>query len=135
MILIDTSYLIALMNSNDQLHHRARAWGETVTERLLVTEHVLWEMVNGFSMPSDRPKAHAAIDWVQGNSGCVVVPATTELFETGLQLHREREDKEWSLTDCISFVVMQQNDLQRALTYDHHFEQAGFEALLRHDPP
>ncbi len=44
-------------------------------------------------------------------------------------------DQEWSLTDCISFIVMQQRGISPALTYDHHFEQAGFEALLRRDPP
>jgi len=46
-----------------------------------------------------------------------------------MSLHNSRPDKHWSLTDCISFVVMQQRGLQRALAYDHHFEQAGFEAF------
>jgi uncharacterized protein len=41
-----------------------------------------------------------------------------------------RRDKEWSLTDCISFVVMKERGLTEALTADHHFEQAGFKALL-----
>lgn len=50
-------------------------------------------------------------------------------------MHRERPDKEWSLTDCISFALMGERRIQRALAYDHHFEQAGFEALLRKDPP
>ena len=42
-----------------------------------------------------------------------------------------RPDKDWSLTDCISFVVMQERNIQDALTADHHFEQAGFVALLK----
>ena len=49
----------------------------------------------------------------------------------GRQLYRERADKEWPLTDCISFVVMQEHGLAEALTADHHFEQAGFKALLK----
>ena len=48
-----------------------------------------------------------------------------------LQADRERADKEWPLTDCISFVVMPDQGLSEALTADHHFEQAGFKALLR----
>jgi len=53
------------------------------------------------------------------------------LFERGVGLFRQRPDKEWSLTDCISFVVMRDASLTEALTGDHHFEQAGFSALLR----
>jgi predicted nucleic acid-binding protein len=52
----------------------------------------------------------------------------------GLSLHQSRPDKHWSLTDCISFVVMQDRAVQQALAFDYHFEQAGFEALLRRDP-
>jgi predicted nucleic acid-binding protein len=52
-----------------------------------------------------------------------------------LKLHEQRADKAWSLTDCVSFIVMADGGMQRALTHDHHFEQAGFEALLRRDPP
>lgn len=52
------------------------------------------------------------------------------LFSEGLLLYRDREDKEWSLTDCISFVVMEREGLTEALTGDHHFEQAGYGALL-----
>jgi uncharacterized protein len=58
-----------------------------------------------------------------------------ELWEAGIRLHAERADKEWSLTDCISFIVMRERGIAQALAYDHHFEQAGFQALLRRDPP
>ncbi len=54
--------------------------------------------------------------------------------QAAIAWHQARPDKEWSLTDCISFVVMQGRGLSRALAYDHHFEQAGFEPLLRRDP-
>ncbi len=60
-----------------------------------------------------------------------IVAASTELFAKGVQLYRERADKSWSLTDCMSFVVMRDHGLQDALTADHHFEQAGFRALLK----
>ena len=60
-----------------------------------------------------------------------IVPAEPSLWERGLTLYFQRPDKEWSLTDCISFVVMQEEGLTEALTGDHHFGQAGFKALLR----
>jgi len=59
-----------------------------------------------------------------------VILLSTEVFSRGLLLFDSRADKEWSLTDCISFVVMEDRGLTDALTADHHFEQAGFRALL-----
>jgi predicted nucleic acid-binding protein len=59
-----------------------------------------------------------------------IVTLSEELYKRGLQLYRERRDKEWSLTDCISFIVMQELGLTEALTTDKHFRQAGFRVLL-----
>ena len=59
------------------------------------------------------------------------MPASRRLFTRGLALYKERTDKEWSLTDCISFVIMRDLKLSAALTADRHFEQAGFMALLK----
>jgi predicted nucleic acid-binding protein len=134
MIFIDTGYLLALVSPRDALHSRAQAWAAVVAEPLIVTEYVLWEMVNALSMPRDRPKAHAIIRQLRAAKDCEIIAASAQLLETGLHFHAQRADKEWSLTDCISFVVMQQRQFERALTPDHHFEQAGFEALLRRDP-
>jgi predicted nucleic acid-binding protein len=135
MIFVDTGYLLALVRPHDSLHARAQAWAQAIAEPLLVTEHVIWETVNGLSMPLDRPKAHAIVAQLRSAPDCEIVPASPVLFDEGLQLHIQRPDKEWSLTDCISFIVMQRRGVSRALTPDHHFEQAGFEALLRRDPP
>jgi predicted nucleic acid-binding protein len=71
---------------------------------------------------------------IRSSKSWELVGSTTELFAEGLSLHGSRYDKDWSLTDCISFVLMQHRRLQRALAHDHHFEQAGFQALLRRDP-
>ncbi len=59
-----------------------------------------------------------------------IVRAAGDWFERGLQLYEKRVDKDWPLTDCISFVVMTDEKLMDALTGDHHFTQAGFKALL-----
>jgi hypothetical protein len=134
MIFVDTSFLLAVLNPRDALHSRAQAWAETITEPLLITEYVVWELVNGLSMPVDRPKVYSAVQEIQTAPEWEWIPASPSLFEAGMRLHRERGDKEWSLTDCISFLVMQQRHLRRALTYDHHFEQSSYEALLRRDP-
>ena len=60
-----------------------------------------------------------------------IVPPDAALFDAGVQLYAGRADKDWPLTDCISFVVMTQERIVEALTGDRHFEQAGFTALLK----
>ena len=97
----------------------------------MTTEYVLVEFVNLLSMPGRRRLAHSVVANARANPAIQVVPATAPLFDAGLALHAQRSDKSWSLTDCISFVVMQQRGMTEALTGDRHFEQAGFTALLR----
>ena len=76
------------------------------------------------SIPALRPTLRAQRD-------VEIVPATHELFERGCALFAQRGDKAWSLTDCTSFVVMRERDLEEALTADQHFEQAGFKRLMQ----
>jgi len=135
MILLDTGYLLALFGPADELRPRAISWSLALRERCLVTEYVLWECVNAFSRPGDRGAAHVLVDFLSSEPGYEIVPASPGLFAAGLRLHRERPYKAWSLTDCISFHVMRDRGIQRALAYDQHFEQAGFVALLRQSPP
>jgi len=135
MTLVDASFLVAFANPADVLHQRARAWSDALDDRLLTTDFVLCEFVNLLSKSKDRRKAASTLTWLNGLETIQVVEASRSLFRLGLALHGSRHDKEWSLTDCISFEVMRQFGSTRALTHDHYFEQAGFEALLRRDPP
>ena len=130
MIFVDTSFLVATLDLRDGLHARARAWAALVTEPMLVTEHVLWETVNFASATGHRAKVHVLLQSLRNSHDFEIVPATPELFEAGPGLHTGRPDQTWSLTDCISFIVMARRGLTRALTHDHHFEQADYQALL-----
>ena len=60
-----------------------------------------------------------------------LVRLTLELFDEGYSLYRTHRDKEWGLVDCISFAVMRNAGVEEALTFDQHFVQAGFRALMR----
>ncbi len=62
-----------------------------------------------------------------------IVLLSEDLYARAFRLYRERADKEWGLTDCVSFVVMQERKISEALTTDEHFQQAGFHALLLED--
>lgn len=121
---------LALLNVNDELHERAAEFTCAYSGRLLTTAWVLTEVLDALSRPRDRSTAVDFVNALRADLQVTVVPASEELFDQGFELFGRRPDKEWSLTDCISCVVMQEHGLTDALTADHHFEQMGFHTLL-----
>jgi predicted nucleic acid-binding protein len=131
MVFIDTSYLLALVNTQDEFHEKAQHLAQEVTERLMTTEAILTEFANSLTKPQWRQLAVDTINDLRNDPDVKIISVSSDLFSKGLKLYSERLDKEWSLTDCISFEVMNEHRLVNALTTDHHFEQAGFRVLLR----
>lgn len=129
---LDTAYVQALLNARDQYHRPAQALFPRVRDanEVWVTEAVLTEVGNALAR-SHRADTVTFIDRCYTTPNIRVVSMDTALFLRGVDLYRSRVDKEWGLTDCISFVVMQDNGLIDALTTDEHFQQVGFRALLR----
>jgi hypothetical protein len=131
---IDTAFVLALLNKNDDFHDSAKALLPRVRNAREVWIHdgILIEVANWFCN-KDR---QSAIDFIRNSyneSNMKVVPLEENLFRRAIELYEDRMDKEWSLTDCISFVLMQDMGLTKALTSDQHFQQARFQALLRQE--
>lgn len=97
----------------------------------MTTEWVLTELADGLASSRHRKMFVATRQELLADPDAKVVGFDNQLYEEGIRLFQDRDDKEWSLTDCISFVVMKREGLTEALTGDHHFEQAGFDALLK----
>jgi hypothetical protein len=134
----DTSYWMALSRKRDQYHRHATAWNQFVVRTrsgIVTTEAVLWEWLNGFSDASTRGVAAEGYRRVHADPRIEVVPFQPELIDSAVQLYRARPDKDWSLTDCLSFVVMERRHLTEALTTDGHFEQAALKAMMPVQPP
>lgn len=128
---LDTAYPVALVSSRDQHHARAVELSSTFDRRpLLTTDAVLIEIGNALS-GSHRPQAVGLIHDLLTSPEVVVVHITPELFDRGFELYRTHADKDWGLTDCLSFVVMREYGVTDALAHDQHFVQAGFVALMR----
>ncbi len=127
----DTSYYVALLGPNDQHHPQALEWSQRLLGQVVVTEYVLVELGSALSGLADRHLYVPFVEDLLKDPGTIFVPASQILFHQGLALFSSRRDKDWSLVDCISMVVMKQRRLQEALTTDRHFLQAGFRALLR----
>jgi uncharacterized protein len=133
-IFADTGYWIALFYPSDGLHLAAvEASLKYSAHQLVTSEMVLTEFLNSFSNRDSRTRRAAvtAVATLKNTSSTAVVPQTSELFEAALKKYQTVKDKNWSLTDCSTFHIMEQERLTAALTHDHHFVQAGFRALLR----
>jgi uncharacterized protein len=130
----DAVYWIALLNPRDALHQKAIALSRSLDQMLLVTaEMVLTELLNAFAERGTalRQAATQLIQGLRQDANTRIVVQTSAQFEDALQLYGSRQDKGWSHTDCASFRIMEKERITEALTFDRHFEQAGFRALLK----
>lgn len=132
---VDTSGWAAAFVKRDRHHSQAIALlnAQLATGPVITTNYVLSELTALFLSPLRVPKTkQVQILKDLRNSPTIEVVVIDPILEAAAwRLWETRLDKEWSLVDCASFVVMQQRGLQDALTNDHHFEQAGFTRLLK----
>ena len=127
----DTGFFPALINPRDQYHSSALELNSRLNAPLVTTAWVLLEFANAISASRARAQFQHVLMQLRSEPDVKIIAAEPDLFDRGCQLYGSRPDKEWSLTDCISFVVMESEGLTDALTGDRDFEQAGFRALLR----
>ena len=130
-VFVDTSYYLALFGPRDRHHAKAVELCVTLRRPIIVTEFVLLELGGAMSRSLDRQTFIDLVPQLEADANAVVIPASPLLFQRGCRLFANRRDKQWSLTDCTSFVVMEEHGLSDALTTDRHFEQAGFNVLLK----
>lgn len=128
-VFADTFYWIALTDSSDAAHERARQ----ITDDVVTTDEVLSEYLTFFCAAPEflRREVALAVEDILQNATVAVIPQSRESFLAGLRLYRARPDKGYSLTDCISMETMRREGLSEVLTNDRHFEQEGFRALFR----
>jgi predicted nucleic acid-binding protein len=128
---IDTYYLLALVNTKDKSHDAALRHSQGRAAGLVTTTWILLEFADALAAVDSRVNAARFIRGFQHEPFVEIVPPTLSQFERALDRYEQRPDKEWSLTDCISFLLMEEREITDALTADRHFQQAGFRALLR----
>ena len=130
-IFADTTFYVALTISRDQNHQAAADFAGSYLGRTITTEYVLLEVANFLSRSSHRERCARFSQSLLMDPRTHVIPSGHELWTRGFDLFSHRLDKDWSLTDCISFVAMNDFGLTEVLTADHHFMQAGFTVLLK----
>lgn len=135
-VFADTGYWIALFHLRDEFHSLARSLDQSLREQnvfIVTSEFVLNEVLAFFSRFNATVRKQIAdfVLQIKEHPYITVHPSPSELFYRAVTLYRDREDKQWSLTDCHSFLIMEDLGIMNALAHDKHFEQAGFRILLK----
>ena len=133
-VFADTSFWIAMLNPKDGLHAKVESVAASSGSTPLVTSQMVFaELLNDFAHRGAtlRDAAKRLVETLSRNPSTTVVPQSVTQFHAALSLYSERNDKTWAFTDCASFLIMHTLGISDALTYDKHFEQMGFRALLR----
>jgi uncharacterized protein len=132
-LFLDTGYVIALEASDDQHHTEAHRHWKVLTRskipELVTTTYVFDEIVTFFNSHGRHAKAVEIGKRLLDSPSVRMVQVEPELFAAGWQYLRKRPDKTFSLTDCVSFILMEREGIQEALSFDGHFNQAGFRRL------
>jgi predicted nucleic acid-binding protein len=133
-IFLDTFYLQALADPRDNAHEFATS----MTARLgnfrgVTSEMVLTELLNALCSRGQilRQSAIRLTHKLRNHKNILIIPQTSEQFEQAFDFYERRLDKGYSLTDCASMQIMKQLEINEILTFDKHFQQEGFRALLR----
>ena len=105
-VFTDTPYYLALVNSFDQHHSTVSQWTASFDGTSVTTAWVLVELANAMSQTANRPFFLSLLRDLQTDDRVTIIPPDKDLFDRGLDLYSRRPDKDWSLTDCISFLVM-----------------------------
>jgi len=129
-VFADSFFFFALLNSNDAAHEAAERFSSETDRPFVTTAWVLTEVADACATVDKRAAFLQLLDTLRASPDARIIGPSEELFSRGLELYRQRPDKDRPLTDCISFAVMTEEKLTDALTGDHHFTQAGFKALL-----
>jgi predicted nucleic acid-binding protein len=135
-VFADAGYWFALINPHDGLRPKATAVSKRLGRcRIVTTEMVLTEVLNHFADKGQQLRKNAldVVKKLRSDPNLTIQPQTHEQFSRALARYEQRPDKKWSLTDCASFLAMDEEEIRDALAHDEHFQQAGFRALLRED--
>jgi uncharacterized protein len=127
---VDTGYWLGILNTRDQYHQRALELSDQLVGPFVTTEPVLFEVGNALARPPWRALAVAFFRNLEVDPTVEIIRPSFDLYTRAVSLYAARPDKSWGLTDCLSFVVMQDRGIREALSADHDFQQAGFRALL-----
>lgn len=133
-VFADSGYWIAMQYPGDELHERAKAvTAQLGNARIVTSQMVLVEFLTFMGVRGEllRQAAVSVVRRLEEDADVEILPLSSDQFSSAFDLYSSRLDKNWSITDCASFIIMEKMSITEALAHDQDFEQAGFIALLR----
>jgi predicted nucleic acid-binding protein len=133
-VFVDTSALIAIGNKRDAFHIQALGINDQLVRlncSFVTTSAVLLEFGNAFSTVPLKPFAIMLIDAVMLSKKWTSIIVDENIISRSFELFRKMTDKEWGFVDCTSIVIAKDMGIKDVFSTDHHFEQAGFNILLK----
>lgn len=133
-VFVDTSAWLALVNKSDAAHQKAKKVRDALLKdqiQFVVTNYVMVEIANALCRIPHRETAVKLINIIEMTENIQIVEIDKEIYKEAWRVYSTYLDKEWSLTDCTSFEVMRARRITEAFTTDKHFEQAGFNVLIK----
>ena len=132
-IFVDSFAWIAAINKSDNYHEISlRILEELLNKqaKLITTDYVVVETINALSKVKFRKTVIEFIDKLRKSPNVQIVKITDEIYNNAWTLYQQRMDKDWGITDCTSFEVMQMFNIRKAFTGDKHFEQTGYSLIV-----
>ncbi len=123
---IDTSFIIALINQKDEYHSWALELSESLAGSQYITSDLVLYEIGNYLAKDYKTEAIRTINLLLNSPDIQIIWNSKDLFNQAFEKYSTYADKKWGLVDCLSFLIMDLNNIQKALTIDHHFEQAGF---------
>lgn len=132
-VFADTFYWIALINPVDKHAQAALRFDDLLSDgNVYTTEEVSTEVLAFFAGDSWlRSRAVKTVREILSGAAAHIIPQSHQSIMSGFEFYAAPPDKEFSLTDCISIQTMSREQIDEALTNDHHFEQEGLRTLFR----
>ena len=132
-VFLDSAFAIALSVAKDDYHKKAIELANEITDseiNMVTTRAVILEIGNALAKTKYRSAAVQLIKSLEEDPKVIIIHLTEEIFSKAFALYQKSLDKDWGITDCASFIVMEECKINEALTTDEHFRQAGFKPLL-----
>ena len=133
-VFLDTAFVVALASPADKYHEKAKRLSRQIEREgvvLVTTRAVLIEIGDAMAKERMRHAGVAILQALEEDMNLAIVQNSEDSYRRAFALFKSRSDKEWGMTDCVSFVVMTSEKIAEVLTTDIHFQQAGFVALMR----
>lgn len=132
ILFLDTSFVIALELADERYHPVAKQYWQGLKNsslQLVTSSYVFDEIVTFLSSRNRHDKAVEVGNRLISSPTVQIIQVDAALFSDAWQYFQKHDDKSYSLTDCISFLLMERLSIQTALTFDQHFVQAGYQKV------